>query len=226
MLDCGCGPGTISLGLAQAIAPGTVTGIDREASQISIAAENALKGVIANANFQQANIYELPFADESFDAVFSHALFEHLQDPAKALQEILRVLKPGGIIGLRSPDWSGFLIAPTTPELDQAMSHYKWLQQQNGGNLEVGRELRALLRQAGFINIKASASYQCYEPLSLIAEYLALQIEVSVNVPQAMEKEAYDLKLMSNALREWSEHPDGLFAQAWCEVIGQKDINS
>ncbi|MCC5634333.1 methyltransferase domain-containing protein [Nostoc sp. CHAB 5844] len=226
LLDCGCGPGTISLGLAQAIAPGTVTGIDREASQISIAAENALKGVIANANFQQANIYELPFADESFDAVFSHALFEHLQDPAKALQEILRVLKPGGIIGLRSPDWSGFLIAPTTPELDQAMSHYKWLQQQNGGNLEVGRELRALLRQAGFINIKASASYQCYEPLSLIAEYLALQIEVSVNVPQAMEKEAYDLKLMSNALREWSEHPDGLFAQAWCEVIGQKDINS
>ncbi|MBW4562638.1 MAG: methyltransferase domain-containing protein [Mojavia pulchra JT2-VF2] len=222
LLDCGCGPGTITLGLARAIAPGTVTGIDQEASQICIAAENTLKQAIANANFRQANIYDLPFANESFDAVFSHALFEHLQEPAKALQEIFRVLKPEGVIGLRSPDWSGFLIAPSTPELDQAMSYYKWLQQQNGGNLEVGRELRALLRQAGFINIKASASYQCYEPLSLAAEYLALQIEVAVNVPQGVEKEAYDVKLMSNALREWSQHPDGFFAQTWCEVVGHK----
>jgi len=226
LLDCGCGPGTISLGLAQAIAPGTVIGIDREASQIVIAAENAVKHAIANASFQQANIYDLPFADESFDAVFSHALFEHLQEPPKALQEILRVLKPGGIVGLRSPDWSGFLIAPSTPEVDQAMSYYKCLQQQNGGNLEIGRELRALLRKAGFINIKASASYQCYEPLGLATEYLALQIEATVNIPQGWEEEAYDVIRMSNALRKWSQHPDGFFAQTWCEVVGQKVINS
>ena len=68
----------------------------------------------------------------------------------------------GGIVGLRSPDWGGFLIAPFTPELEKAFSYYKWLQQQNYGNLDVARELRALLRQSRFTNIKASASYHLY----------------------------------------------------------------
>ncbi len=48
----------------------------------------------------------------------------------------------------------------------------------------MGRNLKALLRQAGFTNIKASASYQCYEPLDLITEYLALRIEASIYLTQ------------------------------------------
>ncbi|MEH2236286.1 hypothetical protein [Nostoc sp.] len=143
--------------------------------------------------------------------------------------------KTGGIVGLRSPDWGGFLIAPSTPELEKAFSYYKWLQQQNSGNPYVGRELRALLRQSGFTNIKASASYQCYEPLSEATEYLALLIEASAKDDQAVEKGWTDerclrratptptLTAMSRALREWSQHPDGFFAQAWCEVVGCKD---
>ncbi|OUL31820.1 hypothetical protein BV378_00685 [Nostoc sp. RF31YmG] len=78
LLDCGCGPGTIALGLARAIAPGRVTGIDREAAQISIAAENAINQAVGNTHFQEANFYALPFLDNSFDAVFFHVLFEHL----------------------------------------------------------------------------------------------------------------------------------------------------
>ncbi|MEH1888683.1 MAG: methyltransferase domain-containing protein [Nostoc sp.] len=179
-----------------------------------VPAESAFTQGVSNANFLEGNIYALPFPDNSFDAIFSHALFEHLQEPAQALRELWRVLKPGGIVGLRSPDWGGFLIAPSTSELDKAFSYYKWLQQQNSGNPYVGRELRALLRQSGFTNIQASASYQCYEPLSEATEYLALLIEASAKVDEATA--------MSSALREWSQHPDGFFAQAWCEVVGWK----
>lgn len=225
LLDCGCGPGTITLGFAKIIAPGTVTGIDIGSSQINIARENALKQAITNADFQEGNIYNLPFEDNSFDAAFSHAVLEHLQEPTKALQELLRVLKPGGILGVRTPDWGGFLIAPSNPELDQAIEYYKLLQQRNGGNPYIGRQLRALLREAGFTGIKASASYECYEPLSSIAEYLALRIESSENLDRAVERgwtDSQSLVSMSSALREWSQHPDGLFAQAWCEAVGQK----
>ncbi|MEH2180391.1 methyltransferase domain-containing protein [Nostoc sp.] len=227
LLDCGCGPGAIALGLAKAIFPGILTGIDREVSQIQIAAESAFAQSVSNAEFLQGNIYALPFADNSFDTIFSHALFEHLQEPAQALRELWRVLKSGGIVGLRSPDWGGFLIAPSTPELQKAFSYYKWLQQQNGGNPDVGRELRALLRQAGFTNIKTSASYECYEPLTLstATEYLALRIEASAEVDRAVEKgwtDSQSITAMSRALREWSQHPDGFFAAAWCEVVGYK----
>lgn len=226
VLDCGCGPGTITLDLANAIAPGTITGIDQAASQVQICWDHAKKQKINNVNFITTEIYSLPFADNSFDAVFAHAVFEHLQTPLQALRELWRVVKPGGIVGLRSPDWGGFLITPTTPALDQAITYHKHLQQQNGGNPYIGRELGALVRQAGFTTIKATASYEVYESLSLIAEYLALRIEASVEIEQVIEKELVDkrsLTIMSGSLREWSQHPDAFFAQAWCEVIAQKN---
>ncbi|HEY9624305.1 MAG TPA: methyltransferase domain-containing protein [Crinalium sp.] len=229
LLDCGCGPGTITLGLAKLIAPGTVIGIDQEVHQIKLANHTAAQQNITNAAFQVSSIYDLPFGDRTFDAVFSHALFEHLQHPITALQELQRVLKPGGVIGLRSPDWGGFLITPGHADLKAAISYYKHLQQRNGGNPYVGRELHVLLRQAGFTQIKASAAYECYEPLCLIGDYLALRIESSKTVDQAIAKgwtDAKSLERMSRALREWSQHPDGLFAQSWCEVVGFKTIHS
>lgn len=223
LLDCGCGPGTISLGLARIISPGTVTGIDREISQISIAIANAQKQDITNADFIPGSIYNLPFPDRSFDAVFSHALFEHLAEPLKALSEIKRVLKPGGKVGIRSPDWGGFLIAPETPQVKKAIAFYQFLQQQNGGNIYVGRELKSLLRKAGFSDLKFSASYQCYESLDRIAEYLALRIEASEKLESSPENKwtsELTLTQMAEALRKWSQQPDGIFAQSWCEVVG------
>lgn len=89
----------------------------------------------------------------------------------------------------------------------------------------MGLELRTLLRQSGFGQIQASASYECYEPLSVIGDYLALRIEASKTVDQAVDKgwtDAKSLGRMSCALRDWSQHPDGLFAQSWCEAIGGK----
>ncbi|MBG1239981.1 hypothetical protein [Nostoc sp. NZL] len=75
-------------------------------------------------------------------------------------------------------------------------------------------------------------SYQCYEPLSEATEYLALRIEASAKVDGAVDKGWTDerclrratptLTAMSHALREWSQHSDGFFASAWCEVIGYK----
>jgi ubiquinone/menaquinone biosynthesis C-methylase UbiE len=97
VLDCGCGPGAISVGLATAVGPsGQVTGIDLAESQIAIAQARST----ANLNFQVGSVYELPFDDNSFDVVFSHALFEHLARPIAAIQEIHRILRPGGVAGL------------------------------------------------------------------------------------------------------------------------------
>lgn len=105
VLDAGCGPGTITAGLARAVEPGgSCTGIDREPSQIELA-QAATEGVAVT--LAVASIYELPFADASFDAALSHAVFEHLARPADALAELRRVLRRGGIVGVCSSDWEG-----------------------------------------------------------------------------------------------------------------------
>jgi ubiquinone/menaquinone biosynthesis C-methylase UbiE len=93
LLDCGCGPGSISCDFARILSAGHVTGIDREESQIELARSRASEQQLTNMTFKVGSIYELPFPDSSFDVVFAHAIFEHISSPDKALAEILRVFR-------------------------------------------------------------------------------------------------------------------------------------
>src|SRR5688572_17021804 len=76
LLDAGCGAGSITLGLAEAVAPGEVVGIDVSAEGIDAARSLATARDITNACFEVADACALPFEDGSFDAVFSHALLQ------------------------------------------------------------------------------------------------------------------------------------------------------
>lgn len=210
VLDVGCGPGTITLGIATIIAPGTVTGVDFGASQVEQAVQNAAGHGSGNARFLTASCYELPFPDETFDAVFSHALMEHLTFPGKALAEFHRVLKPGGAIGLCSPDWDGFVVAPPSPELDTALSAYRMLQTKNGGDVLAGRKLGSYLSAAHFHSVRMQARYECYSTLPLIGDYLALQLHQAGFVTEAQ------------TLRQWGQNESGLFAQAWLSATATK----
>ena len=140
VLDCGCGPGSITLGIAELVAPAKVIGVDFGASQIEQACAAARGRGIANVEFRTADCYSLPFANSSFDRVFSHALMEHLFDPLRAIGEMHRVLILGGVAGLCSPDWGGFILAPPSPQLSSAVDAYTRLQAKNGGDLLVGRK--------------------------------------------------------------------------------------
>lgn len=209
VLDCGCGPGTITAGIADCVGPaGSVTGIDANPSQLELARQT-LSATLARVDLRAGSVYAIPFEDGSFDAVFAHALFEHLADPLRAGRELFRVLRPGGIAALRSPDWDGKLAGPPHTGLDSALNYYAAIQSRNGGNLSIGKHLGAILSEAGFCGVRTRASYECYEPVAMIAEYLALQIE-GVNPDAAA------------TLREWSGKAGAFFAQAWCEVVGRK----
>jgi ubiquinone/menaquinone biosynthesis C-methylase UbiE len=69
LLDCGCGPGTITVDLAKRVSPGHVFGIDLEQSQVRYAQDQAMQHQV-NASFGVASIYALPFSDGYFDAGF------------------------------------------------------------------------------------------------------------------------------------------------------------
>jgi SAM-dependent methyltransferase len=105
VLDVGCGPGSITLGLAEAVAPGAVVGIDLQPAQVEQARAFAATRGVTNVRYEVADLYALPFPDVAFDAAFAHTVVIGLREPVRALAELRRVLRPGGLVGVRDPDW-------------------------------------------------------------------------------------------------------------------------
>ncbi len=205
VLDAGCGPGTITLGLARKVAPGLVIGIDVEDSQFAKALEQAEREGL-NIQFRKASVYEVPFPDHSFDAVFSHALLEHLSDPVAALTELRRVLKPGGLIGLRAGDMGGILIDSESDGPAQGLATYLANHKKNSGDPYVGRKLGRLLRKAGFTVQSMTASYEVIS--EIIREiWPSLAAQFATPTYCTLQDKAGD---------------DSLFvALGWCEAIGR-----
>lgn len=229
LLDCGCGPGAITVGLAQAVSPGNVTGIDLEESQLELARENAAKLGLINVKFESGSGYGLPYPDNLFDAVFSHAMLEHLHDPLAVLKEIHRVLKSGGLVGIRSVDLAATLIAPAAATLERA--HDIWLKyrQHCGGDPFLGRRLRALLREAGFAKTIGSASSETWGTPQmtqsmmsvLTAEFTGPKIaETAIQMGWADQAQ---MDNAASALNDWGNHADAFMAIVWCEAVGWKE---
>jgi len=229
LLDCGCGPGTITVNLAEIVAPGEVVGIDLEDKQFEIGRAYARERDVSNIRFETGNIYDLPFESNTFDAVFAHAILYHLKTPDQALRELHRVLKTGGVIGIRDLDNGGTIFAPSSQILAKAFELIDWAQEYNGGDSFFGRSQRAILREVGFVNIRASASYDYYgtaETTRAVGNYLAdlfLQPHMSrVIIDQQWASQA-EIEEINAAFKAWGEHPDAFFARARCEAVGWKE---
>jgi ubiquinone/menaquinone biosynthesis C-methylase UbiE len=205
VLDAGCGPGTITLGLAQRVNPGHVVGIDAEDSQFEQARSAAQREGL-NVEFGKSSVYQLPFEDRQFDAVFSHAVLEHLSDPAAAIAEFRRVLKPGGVIGLRAGDLGGLLIDADSDGPAHAFASYLSQQRQGDKDPNVGRKLARLMRQAGFSVEKMTASY---EVISDLLMKLGPSLAQQFTAPGSFCK-----------LQDRPEIPSLFVALAWCEATG------
>jgi SAM-dependent methyltransferase len=160
LLDCGCGPGGITLGLAQIVYPGEVVGIDTNRTDIQIAKSSAIEQGIANVTFQVGNASSPDFPDGSFDAVFFHGVLCHLTDPLRALREARRVLRDGGILGAREPYARGHIRYPPDAVFDRRLELYFRLRRHNGGDPAIGERLCSLFREAGFADVSPSASYE------------------------------------------------------------------
>src|SRR5262245_42321776 len=105
VLDVGCGPGSITRGLAERVAPGDVVGVDLSKDTLEGARRDAAERGLDNLRYEEASVYALPFADASFDVAFAHQVLQHLSEREAAVGEMLRVLRPGGLLAIRDIDW-------------------------------------------------------------------------------------------------------------------------
>ena len=224
LLDVGCGPGSITLGLAEVVAPGQVVGIDIQSAQIEQARALAAARGVATVRFEVADIYGLPFPDDSYDAAFANGVLMHLRKPVRALAELCRVLRPGGIAGIRDPDLGASLYAPTTPLLEQWLAMRVRVRQHNGGDPFLSRHYRRLLLKAGFVRAEACASVDSAGSLEEIHRHTAfLKAQLQGHARTVVAEGWMDQATVDAAAAEidaWAQRPDAFFATTWCQAVG------
>ena len=218
LLDIGCGPGSITIGLARYLAPAEVVGIDRAEEALDAARRLAEDEAVGNVRFEQADVYDLPFEDASFDVVYGHQVLQHLADPVAALTEAKRALGPGGYVAVRDADYGTMTHHPHDPVLDDWLARYHETARRNGGEPDAGRRLTEWVRAAGFDHIHASASTWLYATPAARASWAELWAGRSLQGASRGE----DAEKINEAFQRWAAHPDGWFAFIHGEVLARR----
>jgi ubiquinone/menaquinone biosynthesis C-methylase UbiE len=224
LLDVGCGPGTITAGLATRVSPGRVVGLETSESILELA-----RAEVGNApiEFRVGDAMALPFEDGAFDVVHAHQVLQHLQDPVGALREMARVCRPGGIVAAKDGDFPAMAWYPESPGLDEWLDRYCQVARANGTDPAAGRKLLAWAHAAGLTNVTPSASVWCYatdEERSWWGDLWASRITESEVARRALElgiASAEDLARIATAWRTWGADPDGWFVIVNGEILAR-----
>jgi len=153
ILEVGCGVGAQTRIVSQQNPDCQFVSVDISEKSLQQAKTNIDELAIANVTFKQADVFELPYAAASFDHVFVCFLLEHLGQPEKALLALKKVLKPGGSITVIEGDHGSTYFYPDHAAAREAIQAQVTLQQQNGGNANIGRTLYPMLSGAGFAQV-------------------------------------------------------------------------
>ncbi|PPJ59105.1 hypothetical protein CBER1_01683 [Cercospora berteroae] len=227
-LDCGCGPGTISASLASYFPQGHIIATDLSPDVVTQAATHASKLGIKNLSTQVASIFELPFPDNEFDLVHAQQILCHLSEPLKAVKEMLRVCKPGGIVALRECDMRMWCFYPETEGMKELHKAIMKTFEASRGSVDMGPRLVSLALQAGVKrdDVKASMGTWCYstrEERQVWMSTFAHRLREGGMRKEILEKElgwtAEQLDAMADECEKFIEAEDGCFGVMHGELI-------
>jgi len=200
ILDMGCGTGALLPDL-QSLSPAEIYGADYSLYHLA-----AAKSTCPDCYLVGANVFQLPFADNSFEMVLSHYFMLWVGDPTKALVEMHRITKPGGtIVCFAEPDYGGRIDYP--PEFSSLRDYQITALQTAGADPLMGRKLPALFHQGGFTNIQTGIYGGAWkgEPTDAEqeSEWLVLEDDLTdlVSPEDLLELKTQDRKAHNNGTR-------------------------
>ena len=156
ILEPGCGVGAQTISLACNSPDSQFISIDISARSIAEAKNKIEIEGLKNVNFQQGDIFKLPFKPESFDHIFVCFVLEHLVHPDESLFSLKSLLKVGGTMTVIEGDHGSTYFYPDNETAHKAITCQVQLQKMAGGNANIGRELYPLLNRTGFTGISVS----------------------------------------------------------------------
>lgn len=147
VLDLGCGPGTDLGSLAEAVGVGgSVIGIDGDEEMVEQARVRTAE--LPGVDVRVGDVHELQLETGSVDRARTDRVLQHVADPAKALAEARRVLRPGGRLVMGEPDWDSLAI--DAADLGASRAYARHIADKVVRNGVVGRQLARYAVDAGF----------------------------------------------------------------------------
>lgn len=227
-IDLGCGPGTISTGLARAVAPGKMYGVDIEPSQVKIARQVARDRECDNAFFQVADLVDLPFEDGFFDVAHCNDVLSFVPDTLAVLAEAKRVLKPGGLLGCREVIVESSFTHPDFGFMKRAWEVFADLLTADDGHPQIGKDLKALLIRAGFTDIQISLSWDTYSDpeqidhlYTIIKEwFLSFDVIESAELYGAATDDLFEE--IDQAVGKWRADPAAVGGVAFAQAVARR----
>ncbi len=156
VLECGCGTGSQTVFLAAQNPETRIISVDVSADSLERARARVAAAGRRNVEFRQADMFDLPFADEQFDHVFLCFVLEHVARPEAALTALRRVLRRDGTITAIEGDHGSWYCYPQTAAAELAVQCLIDVQARLGGDALIGRRLYPLLLEAGFRDPRVS----------------------------------------------------------------------
>lgn len=173
VLHAYCGDGMSTYSLATYVPMGEVTGIDPDTSNLRRARSRSYVSDAGDVSFERCTLSDLPFGPDEFDAVLVDGAFSTEASPERALDELKRVLAPGGLLGVRHTVPSSRVATGDVPLIERSLRRRDTVQRDLGGNPDVGLKQPALLREAGFVNLRITSSAQQKSDDELLVELAA-----------------------------------------------------
>ena len=228
VLDLGCGPGALSMGLARAVDPGELHGLDIEASQVDIARALAASLQQENTVFQVGDATAMPFEDDFFDVAHCHDVLMHIPDTQAVLAEVMRVLKPGGIIACREMIVGSCFTYPDYGVLGRAWEMFEDLLATDEGHPQMGKDLKTQLGRAGFIDARFTASFDLFstpEQVEFIYGF-ALDWFLTPEMTETALQYGASTEELAESIRatydQWRNNPGAVCALAFGEAVAYK----
>lgn len=228
VLEAGCGIGAQTVILAKNSPGAEITSIDVSPDSLEKARENVKSKGIENVRFLLADIFSLPFEEESFDHVFVCFVLEHLQNPSEALENLEKVLKPGGTITVIEGDHGSCYFHPEGEEALAAWSCLIRVQSYMKGNSLIGRQLYPLLQGSGFSEVKVEPRmvYVDYSKPELVDGFILKTIIPMVEgvKRQALEMQMIEEETWNKGIAELHEtaRPTGTFCYTFFKGRARK----
>ena len=224
--DVGCGTGLVSASFAKRVgATGKVVGIDSAPDTLAIARKMNDATNIKGIEWHIGDAYATGLADNTYDVVYCRLLLLHLKEPVRAVAEMSRIAKPGGLVICEDLATINTQTYPIDSPIKTIQERIKNMAAKQGTDWDIGLALPSLFKSLGLTDIKIST----HQPGHLtgegkrLAEYTFLEAVPKMIAAGVLTEDA--ARQTGQEMREFTDRDDTVvFLPTMIQVIGKKTM--